>query len=128
MLVRRGLEAAERGALGEAAELLRKALEAAPNDAATWNSLGVVLVRQGEWKDGVEAFKRAVRLEPRLADARRNLAVALDRRGRTAEAIAQYRSFLALAGAYNPERETVERRLRELTARAAGPGGEGASR
>lgn len=114
-LTRRGLEAAQSGAAGEAASLFRQAVELNPTDAETWNNLGVVLARQGEVSDASDAFRRALALRPAHAEAHRNFAVVLDRRGRTSEAIMHYRAFLANAGASSPDREGAERRLAELS-------------
>lgn len=114
-LVRHGLEAAQNGAVGEAAGLFRKALAIDERDAETWNNLGVVLARQGSWTEGLEAFRRAVRIEPRHAEAHRNLAVALDRRGRSAEAIVHYRAFLGHGAEGHPDRDRARARLDDLT-------------
>ena len=114
-LVRRGLEAAQAGAAGDAARLFREALDLDPSDAETWNSLGVVLARQGETSAATEAFGRALAIAPSHAEAHRNLAVVLDRRGRLAEAATHYRAFLAHGGAGHPDRAGVERRLAELS-------------
>jgi len=114
-LVRRGLEAAQAGAAGEAARLFREALDLDPSDAETWNRLGVVFARQGETSSATEAFGRAIAITPSHAEAHRNLAVVLDRRGRAAEAATHYRAFLAHGGASHPDRAGVERRLAELS-------------
>lgn len=114
-LVRRGLEAAQGGAAGEAARLFRQSIDLNPSDAEAWNNLGVVLARQGEASEAAEAFRRALALRPAHAEAHRNLAVVLDRRGRPAEAVTHYRAFLANGGASDADREGVERRLAELS-------------
>lgn len=114
-LVRRGLEAAQNGAAGQAATLFREALGLDSSDAETWNNLGVVLARQGEVSEAAEAFGRALALQPSHPEAHRNLAVVLDRRGRLAEAATHYRAFLAHGGASHPDRAGVERRLAELS-------------
>ena len=77
-LVGRALQAAQARALPEAAGLLEKALELKPTDAETWNSLGVVLVLQGDTARGADAFGQALRLDPTRPEAHRNLAVALE--------------------------------------------------
>jgi cytochrome c-type biogenesis protein CcmH/NrfG len=118
-LADRGLQAAHEGALGEAAGFLEKALELKPSDADTWNTLGVVLVRQGETARGVDAFGHALRFNPNHADAHRNLAVALDRQGKSREAVAHYRSFLRLSAQGHAARDDVHRRLAELAASTA---------
>lgn len=116
-LVRQGREAAQKGSAVEAALLFKQALAANDRDAETWNSLGVVLVRQGESGEGIDAFRRAVKLMPAHPEANRNLAVALDRRGKTAEALTYYRAFLGKAPDRHPDRADVHRRLGELGGR-----------
>ncbi len=114
-LVGRALQAAQARALPEAAGLLEKALELKPTDAETWNSLGVVLVLQGDTARGADAFGQALRLDPTHPEAHRNLAVALDRQGRSGEAVPHYRAFLRLSPAAHPTRDEVRRRLAEVS-------------
>lgn len=115
-LLDQGLQAAQRGALEESADFLRRALHLKPRDAGVWNSLGVVLVRQGETARGVDAFSQVLRVNPNHPEAQRNLAVALDRQGRSGEAVAHYRAFLRLATQSDPARGEVVRRLADLSA------------
>lgn len=115
MLVGQGLQAAQEGALSEAGILLRKALELKPADSETWNSLGVVLVRQGETAAGMDALQQALRLDPNHPEAQRNLAVALDREGRPAEAVTHYQAFLRLSAESHPARDAVRRRLAAIS-------------
>ncbi len=110
----RGLEAARRGALADAEQLLRQAVARDGGDADAWNGLGVVLIRQGDREPGLDALRTALRLDPAHGDAHRNLGAALDRLGRRDEAIQHYRSFLALTAAGHPGRDDVRRRLAEL--------------
>ncbi len=115
MLVGQGLQAAEEGQLSEAAILLKKALELKPKEAETWNSLGVVLVRQGETAAGMDAFREALRLDPNHPEAHRNLAVALDRESRSAEAATHYQAFLRVSAENHPARDAVRRRLAAIS-------------
>jgi Flp pilus assembly protein TadD len=114
-LVGRALRAAQERTLPEAAGLLEKALELKPTDAEAWNSLGVVLVLQGETVRGADAFGQALRLDPAHHEAHRNLAVVLDRQGRSGEAVSHYRAFLRLSPASHPTRDEVRRRLAEVS-------------
>jgi hypothetical protein len=41
-----------------------KAVELQPNDAAIWNTVGVVRYRSGEWAGAIEALTRSEQLEP----------------------------------------------------------------
>ena len=109
-----GLEAAQRGSLADAERLFREALARDERDAEAWNSLGVVLIRQGERARGIDALHTALRLEPTHLEAHRNLGVALDRLGRRGEAIVHYERFLSLSPAGYPGRDEVRRRLLEI--------------
>lgn len=113
-LVSEGLDAARGLDFQEAARLFAKALDLDPTDADAWNSLGVVLIRQGEITRGMGALRRALRAQPGHADAHRNLAVALDGQGRCREAALHYRSFLSQSDVSTPYRADVSRRLAEL--------------
>jgi len=119
-----GLHAAEEGDLPGATTLLRRALELKPRDPDTWNSLGVVLVRQGAISEGGDAFTRAVRFDPNHAEGHRNLGIVLDRQGRTRDAVAHYETFLRLSAAHHAARDDVHRRLVELSRSSASMGGE----
>jgi hypothetical protein len=119
-LVARGLRAAEEGALPDAARLLGQALVLRPTHAETWNSLGVVLVREGEASAGIDAFRHALRFDPNHVEAHRNLAVALDRRGNPEEAATHYRAFLRLSPPRYPGRDDVRHRLAEVSGATSG--------
>jgi len=113
-LLAQGLESAQRGELADAEGYFRRAVEQDAGDAEAWNSLGVVLVRQGEHVQGVDALRTALRLQPSHVEAHRNLGVALDRQGQLGEAAVHYRTFLSLATDTHPGRGDVRRRLLEL--------------
>jgi tetratricopeptide (TPR) repeat protein len=109
-----GFEAAQRGELAEAERLFRQAVAQDGGDAEAWNSLGVVLIRQGDREPGIEALRTALRLLPSHLEAHRNLGAAMDRLGRRDEATRHYRSFLSLTPEGHPGRDEVRRRLLEL--------------
>jgi tetratricopeptide (TPR) repeat protein len=78
----------ELGSDGEAVELLRQALEFAPDDANVNQAMGLYLVRAGKQSEARDYLARALEQEnasPRHAYV---YAVALDSAGRTADAIA----------------------------------------
>jgi Flp pilus assembly protein TadD len=110
-----GREAAQQGSLAAAERLFREALARDDRDAEAWNSLGVVLIRQGAREPGIEALRTALRLMPTHLEAHRNLGVALDRQRRRGEAIVHYERFLSLSPAGYPGRDEVRRRLLEIT-------------
>lgn len=62
--------------LDRAEAWLRAALAQAPNDAATLEQYGLVLMLQERPKDAIAAFERATQLDPVSASAAYNLAVA----------------------------------------------------
>jgi len=66
------------GRLGQAEDLLRRAVAEDETFAPAWNNLGVVLMEQGEWGEAERVFRRAVALDngsdPQI---RNNLALAL---------------------------------------------------
>lgn len=113
-LLARGLEAARRGDLADAEQLLRGAIARDGGDADAWNGLGVVLIRQGDREPGLDALRTALRHEPTHGEAHRNLGATLDRLGRRDEAVRHYRAFLSLSGEGHPGRDDVRRRLVEL--------------
>lgn len=57
-------EAEEQGRTSEALRLLRWATEIAPDEPDGWHRLGGVLIRLGEWADGLAAFETALQLHP----------------------------------------------------------------
>jgi tetratricopeptide (TPR) repeat protein len=81
---RSGLAAARHGAMGrrlieqglwlDGAQLTRRAVELAPEDAVAWNQLGWALAHLGFWHEATAAFERALAADPTLEVARANLA------------------------------------------------------
>ncbi|WP_234995306.1 tetratricopeptide repeat protein [Ruegeria meonggei] len=64
--------------LGQAEDLLRRAVKDDPNWPAPWNNLGVLLVEIGEYPEAAQVFKRAYALDNGESDAiRDNLRLAL---------------------------------------------------
>jgi Flp pilus assembly protein TadD len=58
---------------GEAATLLREAVDLMPDSAEAHNDLGVALASTGNVVEATEHFRQAVALAPEFAEARRNL-------------------------------------------------------
>jgi Flp pilus assembly protein TadD len=68
------------GRLGQAEQLLRRALERDGSYVPAWNNLGVVLMERGETGEAVETFKRAFALDSgESAEIRDNLKLAMAR-------------------------------------------------
>ncbi|SEO79726.1 Tetratricopeptide repeat-containing protein [Salinihabitans flavidus] len=66
------------GRLGQAEDLLRRAIEADKAIPETWNNLGVVLMERGETAEAEQIFRRAYALDNGESDAiRDNLRLAL---------------------------------------------------
>ena len=66
------------GRLGQAEEMLRRAVKEAPDWPEAWNNLGVVLMERGKHAEASEIFRRAYALDNGESDAiRDNLRLAL---------------------------------------------------
>lgn len=86
-----GTEAMTAGAVREAIEDFRRALELKPDLARTHNNLANALMRIGEVAPAIERYRAALRFEPDYAEAHFNLANVLQSQGHVDEAIAHYR-------------------------------------
>ncbi len=89
--------------LSEARQMIDKAVQARPNDGAIVDSLGWVLLREGDTKAAVSTLEHAVELEPQDATINGHLGDAYWAAGRQLEATYQWRRALTL----NPEPEDV---------------------
>ena len=87
----------QQGRQAEARELIERALAADGSNAAYHNSLGLVLLAQGEADAAASAFRAALARDPTMAEAFNNLGNAEQKAGRLAEAVAGYDRALALA-------------------------------
>jgi tetratricopeptide (TPR) repeat protein len=85
--------------LAQARDMIEKAVQRRPNDGAMIDSLGWVLLRQGNAADAVKALERAVELEPEDASINGHLGDAYWAAGRKLEAAYQWRRALT----FNPE-------------------------
>lgn len=98
--------------LSRAREMIQRAVDQRPNDGAIIDSLGWVMLRQGDTDGAVRALERAVELLPEQADINAHLGDAYWAAGRRAEALFQWRRALNL----NPEPDDVPKlqaKLRE---------------
>ena len=87
--------------LAEARKMIQMASDSRPNDGAIVDSLGWVLLRQGDIGGAVQALERAVELEPEDATINGHLGDAYAAAGRKLEAEYQWRRALTL----NPDPE-----------------------
>ena len=85
--------------LPQARQMIEKALQRRPNDGAIVDSLGWVMLRQGQTADAVKTLERAVELEPEDASINGHLGDAYWAAGRKLEAAYQWRRALT----FNPE-------------------------
>jgi Flp pilus assembly protein TadD len=70
------------GRLGQAEQLLRRALEVDGSFVPAWNNLGVVLMEQGKYGEASECFRRAYALDSGASDEiRENLRLSLAKLG-----------------------------------------------
>ena len=83
--------------------MIDKAVQQRPNDGAIVDSLGWVLLREGDTKKAVTTLERAVELEPQDSTINGHLGDAYWAAGRKLEATYQWRRALTL----NPEPEDV---------------------
>ena len=90
--------------LGEARGMLKRAVEARPNDGYIVDSVGWVHYRLGEYADAVDSLERAVELEPGDPVINDHLGDAYWRVGRQREARYQWQRALTL----EPDEELVE--------------------
>ena len=98
--------------LDRARQMIERAVEQRPNDGAIVDSLGWVMLRQGDTAGAVKALEHAVELLPEQADINGHLGDAYWAAGRRQEALFQWRRALNL----NPEPEDIpklEAKLRE---------------
>ena len=90
-----GKERARSGALDDALEAYRKAVNLKPDYAEAWSNLGVVLGALGDVDQEIEAYRRGVAANPALAPIWSNLGDALRKNRRYAEAETACREAIA---------------------------------
>jgi tetratricopeptide (TPR) repeat protein len=104
--------------LPQARAMIEQAVERRPNDGAITDSLGWVMLRQGETAGAVKTLERAVELEPEDATINAHLGDAYWAAGRKLEAQYQWRRALTL----NPAPEDVAKLEAKLQPPAATKG------
>ena len=91
---------AQAGNLREAGEAAVRAAELGPKDAATFDTLGVVLSQANDYERAARMFQRVCELEPARASYRFNHSTALIFAGRLDEAEAELEACLLLQPRY----------------------------
>jgi tetratricopeptide (TPR) repeat protein len=79
---------------------------------------GFSLATSGKYKDAEEQLRKAIEIDPVFPTPYAQLGEVLDKQGRATEALAQYRTFLALASQNDLRRKNAEDRVRELAAKS----------
>lgn len=108
---------ARHGQYGDAAEVLRGAVEQDPANAEGWLAMGNALVAHAEGTispAAIYAYGRAARAAPDSAGPSFFLGMALIQSGRLGEGRAQWADLLARSPAQAPWRGDLEKRLSEL--------------
>jgi Flp pilus assembly protein TadD len=105
-----GKRAYNAGRFAEAAEELRRALEARPESVEARINLAAALARQGDREGAIARLREAVELAPANATARFNLALLLSAGGSSREAI----EHLTAAVAARPQDAEARRELARL--------------
>ena len=82
--------------LDEARQMIQRAAERRPNDGAITDSLGWVLLREGQNQDAVKTLERAAEMEPEDSTINGHLGDAYEAVGRKIEAAYQWRRALTL--------------------------------
>ena len=90
----------QRGLLAEGEEAGRRAVALAPNFAAAWNNLGIILQEMLKLDESRLCLERALALEPDNAETLNNLANTFKRLGLASEAEKRWTAALALKPDY----------------------------
>ena len=80
-------ELVELGRLDEALAIFLALLKTDSNNATIWNNLGIILFRQGKYRDAVNAFGQATDTDPGFTNAWFNKSLALVNLGKDTEAL-----------------------------------------
>jgi len=91
-----GILAHQRKRLGEAEDLIGRAISENGLVASYHSNLGIVLQSQGRLDNAIQCYQKALQLEPNFTEAHMNLGIALQTQGRLDEAIKQYQAALQL--------------------------------
>ncbi len=98
--MRGGIAAFQGGRLGEAEEMMRRAVAGEPGNGGYWGNLGIVLRRVGKLEEAIGCYRRAIESAPLLAEPHYNLGNALRDKGDVEGAIGACREALRLKPEY----------------------------
>jgi tetratricopeptide (TPR) repeat protein len=114
--LRLGLLAFARGDTAQALQELGLAVEVAPAEAPLRVTDGALLAQVGRTEEAVPHLRKAIELEPYYPLPYYLLGRVDELSQRRAEALADYRAFLARASLRHPRRDEVTRRIADLEA------------
>ena len=80
-------ELAELGRLDEALVIFQALLKTDSNNATIWNNVGIILFRQGKYRDAVNAFGQATDTDPVFTNAWFNKSLSFVHLGKETEAL-----------------------------------------
>jgi arylsulfatase A-like enzyme/Flp pilus assembly protein TadD len=112
-----GLIAMMEGRLTEARGLLEEAVAANPGSFEAWNTLGVVLARQGDAEGAITAWERAHEINAEVIGVLFNLGLAYAQAGHLSRAIGYLEDF-AVRAEPGPQREQALAMTQRLRTRA----------
>lgn len=113
----------DQGRFADAIEVLRPAIEANPDQALLWNTLGTVIGEQGDPALSATFFDESLRVDPSMAKARYNRGNARLALGDPASALADVQE--AMTGAMNEEERLMMQLARSTIRLALGQTREG---
>ena len=109
---------AEPGRLDEALALFQALLKTDSNNATIWNNLGIILFRQGKYRDAVNAFGQATDTDPGFTNAWFNKSLALVNLGKDTEALRALDKAITLNPRdkeAQPQRALIVRKMAEVS-------------
>jgi Flp pilus assembly protein TadD len=112
-LVKKGRRAQKAGRSGEAARLFKLALEQQPDDNDARLGLAWAELDRGRHGAAIDVFGAVIARDAALVEAQFGLGEALRAAGRTADAVAAYQRYLALAPE-GPDAETAKNAINAL--------------
>ena len=93
-LFQRGQTALQQGDLKQAKQAFRSVIDADPRSAPAYANLGVVYMREKQWKPALVELEKAKRLSPGVAGIRLNIGLAFYRQNKFQDAIAPFESVV----------------------------------
>jgi putative PEP-CTERM system TPR-repeat lipoprotein len=96
-----------------AKSVAERANAARPNSAAALDTIGVILIKRGDFEQGIDALQRALTLAPEAGEVRYHLAQAWLKAGNRAKAVRELEVLIAHYPQFS-ERDEAEKLLKEL--------------